>query len=93
MLTNATRMVGRRLYPEMLPALDSIQIAQESKNSLVIIATNLADHLEYASDGLGDGRALILVQGSESQTTEATSEFQTRSAAREMTASRPINPS
>jgi Kef-type K+ transport system membrane component KefB len=65
MLTNATRMVGRRLHPEMLPALDSVRIAEQSKNSLVIIATNLADHLEYAHDGLGDGRALILVQGSE----------------------------
>jgi Kef-type K+ transport system membrane component KefB len=65
MLTNATRMAGRHLHPEMLPALDSIRIAQQSKNSLVIIARNLADHLEYARDGLGDGRALILVQGSE----------------------------
>ncbi|MBV8452381.1 MAG: cation:proton antiporter, partial [Deltaproteobacteria bacterium] len=65
MLTNATRMVGPRLRPEMLPAIDSLQIAQQSKDSLVIISTNLADHLEYARDGLGDGRAIVLVQGSE----------------------------
>jgi Kef-type K+ transport system membrane component KefB len=65
MLTNASRMVGRGLHPKMLAALDSIQIAQQSKNSLVIIATSLADHLEYARDGLGDGRAIVLVQGSE----------------------------
>jgi K+:H+ antiporter len=65
MLTNATRMVGRRLYSEMLPALNSVQIAQQSRNSLVIIASSLADHLEYTSDGLGDGRAIVLVQGSE----------------------------
>jgi len=57
----------------------------------VIIAANLADDLEYASDGLGDGRALILVQGTESQATGAASEFQTRSAVREMKAGRPIN--
>jgi Kef-type K+ transport system membrane component KefB len=66
MLTNATRMVGRHLHSETLAALDSLHIAQQSSGSLVIIAANLADHLEYASDGLGDGRALILVQGSES---------------------------
>ncbi len=91
MLTNATRMVGQRLHPEMLPALDSLHIAQQTRNSLVIIAANLADDLEYASDGLGDGRALILVQGTESQATGAASEFQTRSAVREMKAGRPIN--
>jgi Kef-type K+ transport system membrane component KefB len=72
MLTNATRMVGRRLYPEMLAALDSIRIAQQSRNSLVIIATSLADHLEYAGDGLGDGRAIVLVQGSEMANAAAT---------------------
>jgi Kef-type K+ transport system membrane component KefB len=65
MLTNASKMVGRRLHPETLPALDSGRIAQQTKNSLVIIAASLADDLEYAGDGLGDGRALILVQGSE----------------------------
>ena len=65
MLTNATKIVGQRLHPETLPSIDSIRIAQQSKNSVVIIATNLADHLEYAHDGLGDGRTLILVQGSE----------------------------
>jgi Kef-type K+ transport system membrane component KefB len=64
MLTNASRMVGRGLHPKMLVALDSIQIAQQSRNSLVIIATSLADDLEYARDGLGDGRAIVLVQGS-----------------------------
>ena len=75
MLTNATRMVGHRLHPETLPALDSIRIAQQSKNSLVIVATNLADHLDYAGDGLGDGRALILVQGSEMAAVTAPAEF------------------
>jgi Kef-type K+ transport system membrane component KefB len=79
MLTNATSMVGRRLHPETLPALDSVQLAQRSKNSVVIIATTLADHLEYTRDGLGDGRALILVQGTESDA-GAVSEFQTRTA-------------
>jgi Kef-type K+ transport system membrane component KefB len=73
MLTNATKMVGRRLYPEMLAALDSIRIAQQSRNSLVIIATSLADHLEYTGDGLGDGRAIVLVQGSETAITAAAS--------------------
>jgi hypothetical protein len=57
MLTNATRMVGRRLHPEMLAQLDSIKLARQSKNSLVVIAMNLADHLQYARDSLGDGRA------------------------------------
>jgi hypothetical protein len=75
MLTNATRMVGHRLHPETLPALDSIRIAQQSKNSLVIVGTNLADHLDYAGDGLGDGRALILVQGSEMAAVTAPAEF------------------
>jgi hypothetical protein len=65
MLTNANRMVGRRLYSEMLPTLNSVQIAHQSRNSLVIIASSLADQLEYTSDGLGDGRAIVLVQGSE----------------------------
>jgi Kef-type K+ transport system membrane component KefB len=65
MLTDATRTVGQRLHPEMLPALDSVHLAQQSKNSLVVIATSLADNLEYEPDGLGDGRAIILVQGSE----------------------------
>jgi len=49
----------------MLAALDSARIAQQSKNSIVIIATNLADDLDYARDGLGDGRAIVLVQGSQ----------------------------
>jgi Kef-type K+ transport system membrane component KefB len=89
MLTNATRMVGRRLHPEMLAAVDSVQIAQQSINSLVIIAANLADHLEYARDGLGDGRALVLVQGTGGQTTEATSGFQTRSDVGEMKTGQP----
>ena len=66
-LTNATSMVGSHLRPQMLPSLDSIEIARQSRNSLVIIANNLADHLEYDGDGLGDGRPLILVQGAESQ--------------------------
>jgi len=65
MLTNASKMVGRRLHPQMLAALDSARIAQQSKNSIVIIATNLADDLDYARDGLGDGRAIVLVQGSQ----------------------------
>jgi hypothetical protein len=69
-LTDATRAVGQRLHPEMLPVLDSAHIAQESKNSLVIIATSLADNLEYEPDGLGDGRAIILVQGSETAIAE-----------------------
>ena len=64
MLSNASTMVGRQLHPQMLPDIDSSQIAEQSKNSLVIIAASLADHLEYASDGLGDGRAIVLVQGS-----------------------------
>jgi Kef-type K+ transport system membrane component KefB len=71
MLTNATRMVGPCLHPEMLPTLDSSRIAEQSKDSVVIIATSLADDLEYARDGLGDGRALILVQGTESEGSEA----------------------
>ena len=75
MLTNATRLVRHGLHPETLPALDSIRIAQQSKNSLVIVATNLADHLDYAGDGLGDGRALILVQGSEMAAVTAPAEF------------------
>jgi Kef-type K+ transport system membrane component KefB len=75
MLTNATRMVGPRLHPEMLPALDSVQLAQRSKDSVVIIAAGLGDHLEYASDGLGDGRALILVQGSEMPIAANVAEF------------------
>jgi hypothetical protein len=75
MLTNATRMVGPRLHPETLPALDSIRIAQQSKNSLVIVAANLADYLDYAGDGLGDGRALILAQGSEMATATAPAEL------------------
>jgi Kef-type K+ transport system membrane component KefB len=75
MLTNATRMVGQHLYPEMLATLDSIQIAQQSKNSLVIIATSLADHLEYTGDGLGDGRAIVLVQGSEMAIAAAPGDF------------------
>jgi Kef-type K+ transport system membrane component KefB len=66
MLTDATRTVGHRLHPEMLPALDSVHVARQSKGSLVIIATSLADNLTYERDGLGDGRAIILVQGSES---------------------------
>ena len=64
-LTTTNRMVGLRLHGETLPAPDSVRLAQQSKHSLVIIASSLADHLEYTSDGLGDGRALILVQGSE----------------------------
>jgi Kef-type K+ transport system membrane component KefB len=75
MLTNATKMVGRRLHPEMLAALDSIRIAQQSKNSLVIIATSLADNLEYTGDGLGDGRAIVLVQGSEMAIAAAPGDF------------------
>jgi len=35
--------------PETLPALKSLHVAQQSKNSLVIMATNRADHLEYAA--------------------------------------------
>jgi hypothetical protein len=91
MLTNASRMVGYRLHPEMLPALDSMQIARQSKNGLVIIATNLADHLEYAGDGLGDGRALILVQGTESPAAGTSSEFQTMTEAGETKARYPIS--
>jgi hypothetical protein len=75
MLTYATRMVGQHLYPEILATLDSIQIAQQSKNSLVIIATSLADHLEYTGDGLGDGRAIVLVQGPEMAIAAAPGDF------------------
>ena len=78
MLTNATKMVGPHLHPEMLPSIDSIQIAEQSKNNLVIIATNLADHLEYARDGLGDGRAIVLVQGSEMSRSEVAAAWDSR---------------
>lgn len=89
-LTNATSMVGNRLRPQMLAALDSAQIGQQSRNSLVIIASNLADHLEYARDGLGDGRALILVQGTEAQTLAATLEPQSTKEQRAIKTSRPF---
>jgi hypothetical protein len=79
MLTNATTMVGGRLHPETLTTLDSIHLAQESKDSVLIIATTVADHLEYTTEGLGDGRALILVQGTESDA-GATNALQTRTA-------------
>ena len=59
-------MVGQHLNPEMLTALDSTQLARQSSDALVIVAMSLADDLEYARDGLGDGRALVLVQGTNS---------------------------
>jgi hypothetical protein len=65
LLADAAGTVGQRLHSEFLPTLDSARIAQQSKDGLVIIAYSLADDLEYARDGLGDGRALVLVQGME----------------------------
>jgi Kef-type K+ transport system membrane component KefB len=64
-LADVAGMVGRRLHPEILPVLDSVPIAQRSKDGLVIIAASLADYLEYGREGLGDGRAVVLVQGTE----------------------------
>jgi Kef-type K+ transport system membrane component KefB len=66
MLTDAARMVGQNLNPEMLTALDSAHLARQSSHALVIVAMSLADDLEYAQDGLGDGRAVVLVQGTDS---------------------------
>jgi hypothetical protein len=70
-LADVAGMVGRRLHSEILPALDSEPVAQRSKDGLVIIASSLADHLEYRRDGLGDGRAVVLVQGTESSDSTA----------------------
>jgi Kef-type K+ transport system membrane component KefB len=89
-LTNATSMVGSHLRPHMLTTFDTAEIAARSKDSLVIIATNLADQLEYAKEGLGDGRALILVQGAEHQSQAAPNDSRIGKELREMKASRPI---